>query len=51
VNLYARLVRPLELLGDELATAWDHMLRTWPNYAIYRRRVDRPIRVFLPAPR
>jgi deazaflavin-dependent oxidoreductase (nitroreductase family) len=35
-----------ELGGDERATAWEHMLRTWPNYAKYAERTDRVIPVF-----
>jgi deazaflavin-dependent oxidoreductase (nitroreductase family) len=34
------------LTGDERATAWRVMNRTWPNYANYERRTDRPIKVF-----
>jgi deazaflavin-dependent oxidoreductase (nitroreductase family) len=37
---------PDELAGDERATAWAHMLRTWPNYAKYADRTDREIPVF-----
>lgn len=37
---------PRELAGDERADAWEHMLRTWPNYARYAERTDRVIPVF-----
>ena len=35
-----------ELAGPERAEAWQHMLRTWPNYAKYEQRTDRLIPVF-----
>jgi deazaflavin-dependent oxidoreductase (nitroreductase family) len=35
-----------ELTGEERATAWAHMLRTWPNYAKYAERTTRVIPVF-----
>jgi deazaflavin-dependent oxidoreductase (nitroreductase family) len=38
---------PRELEGQERAAAWEHMLRTWPNYAKYEQRTDRVIPVFL----
>ena len=41
---------PRELSGEERARAWEHMLRTWPNYANYAERTDRTIPVFLLAP-
>ena len=41
---------PRELSGDERAAAWEHMLRTWPNYAKYAARTDRVIPVFLLMP-
>ena len=37
---------PRELTGDERATAWEHMLKTWPNYAKYEERTNRVIPVF-----
>ena len=40
----ARLARRLE--GDERTVAWTHMLRTWPNFAMYERRTARQIKVF-----
>lgn len=39
-------VRPRRLEGDERAAAWQHLLRTWPNFALYERRTDRRIKVF-----
>jgi deazaflavin-dependent oxidoreductase (nitroreductase family) len=41
---------PREVEGPERAAAWDHMLRTWPNYAKYAERVDRTIPVFFLEP-
>ena len=38
---------PQELTGADRAAAWDHMVRTWPNYAKYAARTDRTIPVFL----
>ena len=35
-----------ELADPERAEAWQHMLRTWPNYAKYEQRTDRLIPVF-----
>lgn len=43
------LARRLE--DDERAAAWQHMLRTWPNYAKYEERTDRLIKVFELTPR
>lgn len=37
---------PRELSGEERERAWAHMLRTWPNYAMYAERTDRLIPVF-----
>jgi deazaflavin-dependent oxidoreductase (nitroreductase family) len=37
---------PRELTGDERAEAWEHMLKTWPNYAKYEERTHRTIPVF-----
>jgi deazaflavin-dependent oxidoreductase (nitroreductase family) len=39
-------VRATELHDADRATAWQHMLRTWPNYAKYEERTDRTIPVF-----
>ncbi len=33
--------------GDERAAAWSHLLKTWPNFAMYEERTDRRIKVFL----
>jgi len=41
---------PHEMTGTEREDAWEHMLRTWPNYAKYAQRVDRTIPVFLLSP-
>lgn len=41
---------PHELTGDERAAAWEHMLKTWPNYAKYAERAERVIPVFLFSP-
>jgi deazaflavin-dependent oxidoreductase (nitroreductase family) len=32
--------------GEERATAWKHMNRTWPNFALYEKKTDRQIKVF-----
>ena len=37
---------PRELTGAERDQAWQHMLRTWPNYRLYEERTDRVIPVF-----
>ena len=39
-----RVARLLE--GDERAAAWQALLRTWPNFALYEQRTDRRIKVF-----
>ena len=41
----AMVARRLE--GDERAAAWSHLLKTWPNFAMYEERTDRRIKVFL----
>ncbi|HUP99443.1 MAG TPA: nitroreductase family deazaflavin-dependent oxidoreductase [Aeromicrobium sp.] len=41
---------PRELTGAERDAAWAHMLKTWPNYAKYAERTDRPIPVFTMEP-
>lgn len=38
--------RARELTGPEREEAWQHMLRTWPNYRKYEERTDRLIPVF-----
>jgi deazaflavin-dependent oxidoreductase (nitroreductase family) len=35
-----------ELDGAERAAAWEGMLRTWPNFALYEQRTTRVIPVF-----
>lgn len=37
---------PRRLDGDERTAAWNHMVRTWPNFAMYERRTERQIKVF-----
>jgi deazaflavin-dependent oxidoreductase (nitroreductase family) len=32
--------------GAERAQVWQHMLRTWPNFAKYEQRTNRQIKVF-----
>lgn len=39
-----------ELEGADRAAAWQVMLRTWPNYALYEERTERTIPVFHLAP-
>lgn len=39
-----------EVDGEERATMWHVMLRTWPNYALYEQRTSRTIPVFLVQP-
>ncbi len=41
---------PRELTGEERDRIWQHMIRTWPNYAKYAERTDRLIPVFLLEP-
>jgi deazaflavin-dependent oxidoreductase (nitroreductase family) len=45
----ARLARRLE--GQERAEAWQKMLATWPNFAMYEQRTNRHIKVFSLTPR
>jgi len=37
---------PVELTGADREQAWEHMLKTWPNYARYAERTGRVIPVF-----
>lgn len=37
---------PRELTGAERGRAWEHLVRTWPNYQKYAERTDRVIPVF-----
>ncbi len=39
-------VHATELHDADRAAAWQHMLKTWPNYAKYEERTDRTIPVF-----
>ena len=39
-----------EVNGAERDRLWEHMIRTWPNYARYAERTDRTIPVFLLEP-
>jgi deazaflavin-dependent oxidoreductase (nitroreductase family) len=39
------------LEGEERAEAWEHMIRTWPNYRLYEQKTDRQIKVFELTPR
>ena len=39
-------VRATELHDADRTAAWQHMLKTWPNYAKYEERTDRTIPVF-----
>lgn len=39
------------LTGDERAAAWQDMLKTWPNFALYEQKTDRQIKVFELSPR
>ncbi len=32
--------------GTDRTDAWEHMLKTWPNFAKYEERTDRVIKVF-----
>jgi len=41
---------PHELSGGDREVAWQHMLKTWPNYAKYAERTSRVIPVFLLTP-
>lgn len=39
-----------ECVGEEREVVWEHMNKTWPNYAKYAERADRVIPVFLLEP-
>jgi len=39
-----------EVTGEERDRLWQHMIKTWPNYAKYAERTDRTIPVFLLEP-
>ena len=32
--------------GEARTVAWEHMLKTWPNFAAYQQRTAREIKVF-----
>jgi deazaflavin-dependent oxidoreductase (nitroreductase family) len=34
------------LVAAERASAWEAMLRVWPNFALYEQRTSRQIKVF-----
>jgi deazaflavin-dependent oxidoreductase (nitroreductase family) len=46
----SHLAAAREVTGPERDRLWEHMIRTWPNYAKYAERTDRTIPVFLLAP-
>jgi deazaflavin-dependent oxidoreductase (nitroreductase family) len=50
VNAKELTAVPREVTGEERAALWEHMLKTWPNYAKYAERVDRVIPVFVFTP-
>lgn len=50
INGAEHQARAREVDGPEREAAWNHMLRTWPNYAKYAERVDRTIPVFFLEP-
>ncbi|MEO7352177.1 MAG: nitroreductase/quinone reductase family protein [Marmoricola sp.] len=35
-----------EITGPERERLWEHMIKTWPNYAKYAEHTDRTIPVF-----
>ncbi|MCU1594464.1 MAG: putative nitroreductase [Frankiales bacterium] len=37
--------------GQARADAWAHMLKTWPNFALYEKKTERLIKVFELTPR
>ena len=39
-----------EVEGEERARIWQRMLATWPNYALYEKKTDRLIPVFVLTP-
>jgi deazaflavin-dependent oxidoreductase (nitroreductase family) len=36
--------------GEERARMWESLVETWPNYALYEKRTDRRIKVFVLEP-
>ncbi len=45
-----RIVTWREITGTEREQAWQTLLDTWPNFAIYEQRTERLIPVFFLAP-
>lgn len=39
--------RPLEIDNAERPPVWEHMVKTWPNFAKYAERTDRKIPIFV----
>src|SRR5262245_62124305 len=39
-----------EVFGDEKAAWWERAVATWPDYANYQEKTDRPIPVFVLTP-
>jgi deazaflavin-dependent oxidoreductase (nitroreductase family) len=50
VNRTSYQAIPREITGPERDLVWEHMIKTWPNYAKYAVRTDRLIPVFLLEP-
>ena len=50
VNAKEMTAVPHEVSDEERPELWEHMLKTWPNYAKYAERADRVIPVFLLSP-
>jgi deazaflavin-dependent oxidoreductase (nitroreductase family) len=46
VNGVSHQVSAREVTGEERDRLWEHMIKTWPNYARYAERTDRTIPVF-----
>jgi deazaflavin-dependent oxidoreductase (nitroreductase family) len=46
----SRTVTWREVEGEERAQIWQRMLATWPNYALYEKKTDRLIPVFVLTP-
>jgi F420H(2)-dependent quinone reductase len=38
--------QPVSVTGEARDVAWQHMLKTWPNFAKYEERTSREIKVF-----
>jgi deazaflavin-dependent oxidoreductase (nitroreductase family) len=39
-----------EVFGDEKATWWERAVQVWPDYAVYQKKTDRQIPVFVLTP-